>query len=523
MEKRYGLIVIGGGITGLSTALAWAKTHDCREKPVLLLEKEPKTGGCVTTFARKGYIFDTVQIIPDVSDIIKFFDLFEDLELLPYRGHYARLFLADSEKRQSTIYPIASSEKDFESWLCERFPYERKKIGAFFRYGRKLLDELEELKTEPTILQGIVILLKCPHIIKQSGRTYREYLDSFHFNNRELIEILDTFSSFSGLSGNRCAALLTACAMMTTLRGSYRPPKGFIHFPKAMSDRLIEMGVEIRTSTEVDAILTEKGKAKGVKSGDKSYHSDYVVSTADSFKTAAMLPESLTSRKRGWFGKLKKALPSPSSFTIHLGLDDEIDLKSQGFDCGYNVLTTGRSTHEKCFDAWRKGDLLGDDKEFHMAVISPSAVTGGKQNLIIHVTPAPMADWDELRSNDYEAYEMKKKKTADFYLGKVEEYMIPNLNQHIELIDISTPATYKRYLGTTEGANSQMLSVPGNFGMFRLPTRTPVKGLFLPKFSHGIWPCLQAGLQTVDMITGGSIMNGNSRYVHRDSFNKYQY
>ena len=73
-------------------------------------------------------------------------------------------------------------------------------------------------------------------------------------------------------------------------------------------------------------------------------------------------------------------------------------------------------------------------------------------------------------------------------------------------MDVATPATFERYLGSTGGANFDMLPVPSNFGMHRLPSRTPIPGLFLPKFSHGIWPSLQAGLQMVDMITGGEVM-----------------
>ncbi len=136
--------------------------------------------------------------------------------------------------------------------------------------------------------------------------------------------------------------------------------------------------------------------------------------------------------------------------------------------------------------------------------------------MIIHVTPAAMGNWSILRKSDYEKYTEKKRELADYYINKVEAYMIPHLKEHIEIIDISTPATYERYLGTTEGANRDMLSVPENFGMFRLPTRMPLKGLFLPKFSQGIWPSLQAGLQVVDMITGGKIMKGNSRYIHKE-------
>lgn len=43
--NKKSLIVIGGGITGLSTALTWALNHDLKEESVLLIEKEPKTSG----------------------------------------------------------------------------------------------------------------------------------------------------------------------------------------------------------------------------------------------------------------------------------------------------------------------------------------------------------------------------------------------------------------------------------------------------------------------------------------------
>ena len=41
-KKKYGLIVIGGGMTGLSSALTWAINHDIKNDPVLLIEKNRK-------------------------------------------------------------------------------------------------------------------------------------------------------------------------------------------------------------------------------------------------------------------------------------------------------------------------------------------------------------------------------------------------------------------------------------------------------------------------------------------------
>jgi len=511
--EHYGLIVIGAGMAGLSTALAWLKVHDPAESPVLILEKEPAAGGCVTTFSRDSFRFDTVQIIPDISDLLSFFEV--DLPLHRYEPDIARLFLADPAAGRARVYNIPSGIEEFKRSLILEFPDEVSSLERFFRQGQAMLDELVFLKTEPTIPEGLHILRKCPGIIRNSRKTYSDYLEGFQFQNPLLLEILDSFSSFSALSGDRCAALLTACAMMTTLQGSYRPTGGFIGFAHTLIKKIKEKGGHVRFNTAVDRIITDHGKIRGVLAGNELISCDHVVSTADTFNTFDSLlgQDILKQSGKGYFRKYLKTVPSPSSFTIHLGLDDRIDLQSMGFNCGYNILTTGRQAHEEAFRCWDRQEYLRRDDCFHLAVISPSAVIGGRNTLIVHVTPAAMADWESLRKVDKVLYDLKKLEWAEFYIRKVEQYMIPGLQSHILFKDVATPATYARYLGSRKGANSDMLSVPGNFGMYRLRSRTPVKGLFIPKFSHGIWPSLQAGLQMVDMMTGGKIMGGRSRYI----------
>lgn len=508
---HYRLIVIGAGITGLSTALAWKRTYPDPMQSVLVLEKNSIPGGCVTTFARGGYRFDTTQIIPDVSDLLAYFGI--DIPLHRFDTYYTRLFLADPGSKTARIIPIPSSHEGFEKMMQERYPEEADKIGAFFSYCRKMHEELGYLKTEPRWFQLPAILYHCRKILATSPKTYKEFLESFRFKDPEIYEILDTFSSFSGLSSNRCAALLTACAMITTLTGSYRPPKGFIQFPLALKNRILEMGGEIRTSCEVKKILTRENHVKGIElmSGEM-LTADYVVSTADTKHCYKHLLDfsDPASRQDKYFRKLENVKMSPSGISIQIGLDDALDLQAMGFDCGYNVLTTGGDTHARMFDAWEKDDLIMSEEQFHLGLTCPSAVTGGKQNLIIHVVPVPSAAWIDLRAQDYPRYEKKKLELADFYIDKVEAYMIPGLRQHIKLIDVSTPATYRRYIGSPTGSQYDMMPVPSNFGKNRLSTRTPVKGLFIPKFSHGIWPCMQAGLQVIDMISGGKVMQGNS-------------
>jgi all-trans-retinol 13,14-reductase len=509
----YKLVVVGAGITGLSTALAWKKAFPGSEKDVLVLERNSAVGGCVTTFARKGFRFDTTQIIPDVSDLLDFFQV--DVPLKKFEGYYARLFMADTGNATARIVPIPSSVDEFEKMLAKEYPEDRRPIKRFFRYCLAMYHELNYLKTEPKWYQLPGILVHCPRIILNSGRTYHQFLKRFRFRNPEVFRILDTFSSFSGLSGDRCAALLTACAMVTTLKGSYRPEKGFIQFPIALKKKAGELGVEIRTRCEVKKVLIENGVARGVElqSGEIE-KAGHVVCTADTKVCFEHLVGSdiLRFADHAYWKKATGIRMSPSGFSIQLGLDHAIDLEGLGFNCGYNVLTSDAGAFEKLFDAWERGELIRSDDCFHLAVICPSLMTGGKPSLIIHAVPVESGYWIRLKEENPDRYVAEKQEVAGFYIQKVEQYMIPGLTKHILFTDVSTPATYKKYIGSPTGSQFDMLPVPGNFGKNRLATRTPVKGLFVPKFSHGIWPCMQAGLQVVDMITGGVIMDGNSSY-----------
>ncbi len=510
-KKKYSLIVIGAGITGLSTALAWTKVYSIADKPVLILEKNAMPGGCVTTFAREGYRFDTTQIIPDVFDGLKFFKI--DIPLLKFDNYYARLFVADTKETKSKIFIIPSTVKDFEQIIIEKYPEEKAKIKSFFNYCFQMHRELRYLKTEPKWYQLPKILIKCKKILANSNTTYQQFLDSFHFSNPEIIQILDIFSSFSGLSGNRCASLLTACAMVTTLNGSYRPSKGFVQFPIALSEKVKSSGVDLKLNCKVKKIIIENNIVRGVQTENgEVFEAEYVISTADTKFTFDSLIGGgyLSKHTNHYYKKLENIKMSPSGITIQLGLDETIDLKQLGFNCGYNVLTSSIDAYAKMFDAWGKGELLISDDCFHLAVICPSLMIGGKKNLIIHVIPVPSEKWIKLKEENIDKYNDEKYRIADFYIRKVEQYMIPNLREHILLSDVSTPATFKDFIGSPTGSLYDMLPVPSNFGKNRLKTRTPVKNLFVPKFSHGIWPGMQAGLQVVDMISGGKIMKGNS-------------
>lgn len=509
--KKYAIIIIGGGITGLSTAIAYAKNTDPYKNKVLLLEQHSVVGGMVTSFKRKGFLFDTAQLIPDPAELFEYLEI--DLPIKKFQNYFARVFLVRSDHTSEIRIPCGID--NFENMLIERYSEDKDSIKHFFSYSKAIFDELYYLKVEPKWYDFISILINCPKTVKNSNNTFKEYLSRFKFKNKELVEIFDVFAAFSGLPAERAVAMMTIAAMNTSLNACYRPEKGFIQLPFSLKKKAEELGCEIKTKAKVKRIIIEKNIAKAVElENGEAYFAENIITTADTKKAMFNLVgiEKLKEADPKYAKKVENLKMSASAITIGLGLDNKINLKGLGLDCGYNVITTGGNTFEKLFKAFDNGEYILDDHNFHCAVICPSLTTKSKPTIVIRVVPIPMANWKNLRENNYDKYNEEKERIAAFYIDKVEKHLIPDLKNHIEYIDISSPATYERFTGTPTGSNYDMAPYPENFGLKRLKMRTPIKGLYQPKFSHGIWPSMQAGLQVTDMILNGKIMKGFSRY-----------
>lgn len=510
--NKKGLVVIGGGITGLSTALTWAINQDLEKEPVILIEKEPKVGGYVTSYEREGFLFDTCQIIPNLSEILDYLGV--EIELKTFKGYYMRIFIVNPETEEVKVLELPSGIETFKKMLMEKYPDNATQIQKFLDYSRAMYMELFKLKVEPKFTEILKMLFSCPKIVKNASKTFKKYFEQFGITEPDVIEIFNVFADFSALPGDRVVALVPLSAMNSLLDGAFRPKKGFDIFPKKIEERYLSLGGELRLNTKVEKILVEKGSVKGVQlSGGEMILADHVVTTVDpklAMKEMVGL-DVIREIDEKYAQKVEDVKMSTSSMNLSIGLDDKIDLAALGLDCGYNVITTGGDTYDRLFDAYENGEIAFSEKRFHLGVVCPSLTTGGKPNITVRITPMALGDWEDLRNNNPEKYKEKKQKWADFFIDKVEKYLIPDLKKHIVVLDISTPATYARYSGSPSGAVYDMAPYTDNFGRTRLKMRTPIKGLFQPKFVHGVFGALLAGMQVNDMMLNRKIMDGNAR------------
>ena len=510
-SDHYDLVIIGAGISGLSTALMWLKNTE--GKRTLILEKNPYVGGYSTAYQRGDYVFETTQLFPDIIEMMEYLGI--EIKLKRYEKDFMRRIVVNGDEVDE--YKIPSGAENFTNYLKSEFPGDADKIRKFMDYSVSMFSQVRKLKVIPTLADTLATLYRAPKVISNLNRTYSGLLDKFGITNTKLREVMETFTSFSGVPSDRASAIYATGAMLSSMTRTFRPYGYFDEFPATMAKLFQERGGEVRLNAEVEKIVVEEGKVRGVKvtGDDGMITAGTVVTTVDPMVGMRRLvgDEHLGNK---YIERLENVVMSTSSINIALGLDDDIDLASMDLDYPYNVVSTGLGTSEKLFDGFLAGDNAFSEDCFHAAVICPSLTTGAKNTITIRCTPFGIGKWPEWRKNDAEKYNVEKEKWGNFFINIAEKYFIPGLSKHIVVKDIATPATFARYSGSPTGSLYDMASIVTQFGPKRLPFKTPVENLYQPKFAHGLYGSMMNGVQMVDMLLDRKFNNGNSLFIAKN-------
>jgi phytoene dehydrogenase-like protein len=502
------MIIIGAGLSGLSSGLMWLKNTTGMK--TLIIEKNNYPGGYSTAYEKGGYVFETTQLFPDIVDILEYLEI--DLPLKRYEKNFMRRVVVDGDN--ITEYQIPAGSENFTRYLIEKFPDDAGKISALMEYSVDLFKQVRKLKANATLKDNLATLFKAPKVIANLNRTYSGLLDKFKITNPKLREVMETFTSFSGVPSDRASAILATGAMLSSMTRCFRPYGFFDEYPAKLAERFQSLGGEMLFNAEAEKIEVINGAVTGVRIKGESalILADKVITTIDPMLAMRQLvgDEHLP---KIYIQKLKNTIMSPSSFNVALGLDDKIDMTKLDLDYPYNVVSTGLGTAEKLFNAFLAGNHGFSKDCFHAAVICPSLTTGAKNTITIRSTPWALNGWKDLRESNYEKYRAEKEKWADFLIDIAEKYFIPDLKKHIVVKDIATPATYSRFSGSPTGSIYDIASLVTQFGPKRLPMKTPIRNLYQPKFAHGLYGTMMGGVQVVDLLLDRKFNNGNSLFI----------
>jgi len=498
-------IIIGAGIGGLTTGNLLAKNG----QNVLILEKHFQVGGFVTTYKRKKYPMDVVHVIGGLRNDAPIDRIFRYLNL------YSKVKFNEVEKVFIYRFPgyDISCYTDMEKYRAElknNFPEEQKNIDRVLDEMTKVWEQILASYYNPSILKLAEYPIRFPKLVKYQHWSFEKFLVQFTANHK-LKKVLSAGWGYNGLNMSRVSALyMIAMLMSYHTGGAWYPKGGFQNLSNALAENFKEYGGTIKTRTEVEKIIIKDKAAVGVMTNKgEEFFAKNIVSNSDTKNTFLNLFER-DSVPNKVHQKVRNYKQSVSGFVVHLVVNMQIP---ESLSCGCFMYFPSFDTEEHQFSLWEKGqmELDANTMGLGMAVSTlkdKEMVPEGKHVLDLIYMPAP---YEYFKKDTKEEY-IKLKEDISERMIKAAENLIPDLGKHIIVKDVSTPLTYERYTGATEGGWYDIDCSPKQAIMGRIRNKTPVRGLYLTGAKtfpgSGMFGSIQAGLFTADSILRGSLTRG---------------
>lgn len=495
LKPHYNVIVIGAGVSGLSSAALLSRAG----LSVLVLELDSRPGGYLAGFRRKDFRFDSAihwlnQMGPH-GLVTRIFDFIGSDHPVAFAQKRIKRYVSDNYD-----YLLTNQPDDFKAELIRDYPHEKKGIEKFFRDAKEIGGAFDSLgnsfRTEESMGRleyGLFMLKKL--------RFALPFIKHIRFTGVKGVEKgLNRYFKDKGLHqifGSEMDLLSCLVPIGWAYYGDYQlPPVGGSQvFPEWLSHVVESYGNDIQFQSRVAEILIETGQAAGCRFDhkQKSYtvKSDYVLAACDikSLYERMLPPESVPEQLKK---KLNEAKLYSSSVTLSLALDCPVE--DLGF--GEEMIYLSKNDQD------RESHANGDPHTNGISILAPSfrdptLAPKGKGTLTVYV-PAFFAQANEWHTERNEAgelirgeaYKAHKQQYADILLERIEECMAPGLREHIEYCDIATPITHWRYTNNRDG--SMMGARPGKENMQAKIAhyKTPVKNLIL----GGHWAELGGGV-----------------------------
>jgi prolycopene isomerase len=265
------------------------------------------------------------------------------------------------------------------------------------------------------------------------------------------------------------------------MEGAYYPKGGNQVIPEAFVDFIKRNNGDIIFGKEVVSIITENGKAVGTvtKTGER-YSGEKIISNASAMETLHNLvgDEKLPDK---FVAKLNKMEPSISGFNIYLGLDEKFKTKMENTE-DYDIIVS--DTYDQNKDHEWILNCNVDKASFFITLysnIDESLAKGNRFEMSL-LQGQPYGYWKKYEAaynhGNKEEYNKEKDRFAGILIKRAEK-VVPELSKHIEVIEIATPLTFKRYTGNFNGASYGWANTTSQFTpMDRLP-KIPIKNLYL--------------------------------------------
>ncbi|MBR0294468.1 MAG: NAD(P)/FAD-dependent oxidoreductase [Bacilli bacterium] len=483
MKDRPTIIVIGGGVSGLSAGI----NGEQNGMHVILLESQPYVGGFCTGWYRKGrYVDGCLHWLTGTNphnDLYKMWknvraiDKDEDIIYLDSFGTFERDGVTVTFHRD-----INKTEKE---WIAIS-PSDKKEIRHFCNMVRDFVS-VELPMSKPASDLGFPSLLKAAGAVL---RVWPSYLLTMKISTADYANkfkhpaLRYAIKNVQPGAGNLFSMLFSYSTIVGNNGGI--PKGGSKALAERMKDRFLDLGGTLRLNTEVDKILVRSKKAYGVrlKNGDVIY-GDYVVT--------AISPEIVTHKllenkyiKPRFEKRLHNTKNNPTPGCVLMQFEIE-DIPNWNIPFNFEV------------EKLKVGTQYIDSLTLRSYAYDPDTFVRDNKTIVSCLIDQYDEDyyfWEDLYTYNKEAYYRKKNEIGEEVIKRIYQ-RFPELVNKVTLLDIATPHTMKRYTNSTRGAYMSFLFTKRNT-MYTSSGRIPgINNLFLA----GQWVASPGGLPFA-MLTG---------------------
>ena len=468
---RYDVIIIGSGLGGLICARQLAKEG----RNVLVLERQAQPGGCVQSYRRGDFEFDTgLHYVGGLAEGQPLYEAFEQLGLmrLPWVRLDADGFDRVTIGRQN--FPLCEGFDRFASTLGEYFPQEKTALKQY-------VDMLHHL---PSLEEAVEV------------NAY-DWLTSL-FRDPLLINVLSATAMKMELRRESLPLFNFAHSMSSYIQSSWRLRGGGNMIVESLVNDIKSFGGEVVCRAEVKELVEKAGRIVSAKCPNgKTYEGRMFISDVHPQLTFGWLKDSYA--LKGIFRRRIQALENTFGiFTASLVLKPN---------------TLPYFNHNKYIyrkaNVWTFHEDIGGVGGVMVSCRVPTSGDYARQ--IDLLTPMPWAlckYWvDSVVGRRGEIYELQKERMADDCI-RLAERVIPGLRDMVEKRYTSTPLTWRDYTLSPCGSAFGIRKDCRQPLITMLSPKTPIPNLFLTGQSlvlHGLEGVTMTAFKTLETIKNEKI------------------
>lgn len=496
----YDVIIIGGGLSGLTAASLLAK----RQLKVAVIDKNYNPGGSCGIFKRGAVTFDQGSAMlygfgekGFNSHRFVFNCLEEPIDIIQHDLLYCVNFL------NQRIFFWADVDK-FADELAKVFPSEKGNIHRFYRdmsiMYRHIMVETPSYSTpdETDPLQGLKSLLKHPiSYAKFLGYLNKSALSLLqkYFTDPEIFNFFDKLTStYCYATVEEAPAVLAAVMFVDNhIGGSYYPAGSTLFLPGKLEKVIEENGGDMLLEREVVSILFDAEKPTGVLLDDGTQLiAENLIYSGTVWNLFGKLidPSHTTQEQRDW---ANNQVPTYPSVVLYAVVDR-------------NVIPADTLPIEMLIGNPEKLDE--SEVTAYILSIDDRTLCAEDEHTVVAIGPT-FEDWNLL---DDAAYKIRKQKEQE-RLVSVLERRFPGFKDSLRYAEVATPRTIERYTLKNGGAVAGPKQMLGQHMLKRLHTRAEWDNLFC----CGESTVMGTGTPTVT-TEGLSAANGVLKKIGKEPF-----